>query len=91
MKITSYLDIFIKLGYTPPAWASLTAGALVLVTLTLSVYLLLEHLSAYKNPEVVLCCCHIVFGCRHIVNVCSYWIIILFYFLFGSTLRNKNS
>ncbi|KAF5449062.1 hypothetical protein F2P56_029547 [Juglans regia] len=39
------------LGYVAPTWASLVAGSFVLVTLVLSIYLLFEHLSAYKNPE----------------------------------------
>ncbi|PIN13970.1 hypothetical protein CDL12_13412 [Handroanthus impetiginosus] len=38
-------------AYSTPIWAVLIAGFSVVVTLTLSVYLLLEHLSAYKNPE----------------------------------------
>ncbi|XP_042981258.1 protein LAZ1-like isoform X4 [Carya illinoinensis] len=46
MNTTSYL-----LGYVAPTWASLVAGSFVLVTLVLSIYLLFEHLSAYKNPE----------------------------------------
>ncbi|XP_031745123.1 protein LAZ1 isoform X2 [Cucumis sativus] len=37
--------------YTPPTWATLAAAALVILTLVLSLYLLFEHLSAYKNPE----------------------------------------
>ncbi|XP_062086648.1 protein LAZ1 isoform X1 [Humulus lupulus] len=51
MRITAGLNLFIELGYSPPTWASLVAGGFVLVTLTLSLYLLFEHLSAYKNPE----------------------------------------
>ncbi|CAI0469158.1 unnamed protein product [Linum tenue] len=39
------------LGYYPPIWASTLAGALMAVSLSLSCYLLFEHLSAYKNPE----------------------------------------
>ncbi|KAK6946524.1 Organic solute transporter subunit alpha/Transmembrane protein 184 [Dillenia turbinata] len=50
MRITNYL-YFNVLTYSPPIWASLIAGAFVLMTLTLSMYLLFEHLSAYKNPE----------------------------------------
>ncbi|KAG2703051.1 hypothetical protein I3760_06G119200 [Carya illinoinensis] len=46
MRITTYL-----LGYLAPTWASVVAGAFVLVTLVLSTYLVFEHLSAYKNPE----------------------------------------
>lgn len=37
--------------YTAPTWAVLIAGACVILTLCLSLYLLFEHLSAYKNPE----------------------------------------
>ncbi|XP_074276684.1 protein LAZ1 [Silene latifolia] len=38
-------------GYSTPIWAVLIAGTFVLSTLCLSLYLLFEHLSAYKNPE----------------------------------------
>ncbi|KAJ7967082.1 Protein LAZ1 [Quillaja saponaria] len=51
MKIQSYLSLVTQLAYAPPTWATVIAGAFVLTSLTLSVYLLLEHLSAYKNPE----------------------------------------
>ncbi|XVE93991.1 hypothetical protein REPUB_Repub01dG0241900 [Reevesia pubescens] len=47
MKITiDYL-----LSYSPPIWATLIAGVLVVLTLSLSMYLIFEHLSSYKNPE----------------------------------------
>lgn len=55
MKFFSYHDLLILLTYNPPTWATIMAGAFVLITLTLSMYLLFEHLSAYKNPEVYLC------------------------------------
>ncbi|KAK9944370.1 hypothetical protein M0R45_009942 [Rubus argutus] len=51
MKITPFFDLTSQLAYTPPAWASVVCGIFVLITLTLSIYLLFEHLSAYKNPE----------------------------------------
>ncbi|KAF5936001.1 hypothetical protein ACSBR2_013903 [Camellia fascicularis] len=54
MKITEidYLNLVeVALSYSTPSWATLVAGAFVVVTLTLSIYLLFEHLSAYKNPE----------------------------------------
>ncbi|XAR52396.1 hypothetical protein NMG60_11020468 [Bertholletia excelsa] len=54
MKITvaDYLKLLeLASSYKTPSWATLTAGAFVVVTLTLSFYLLFEHLSAYKNPE----------------------------------------
>ncbi|KAL0300245.1 UNVERIFIED_CONTAM: protein LAZ1 [Sesamum angustifolium] len=38
-------------GYSTPIWAVLIAGVFVVISLTLSVYLLFEHLSTYKNPE----------------------------------------
>ncbi|KAL6652224.1 hypothetical protein ACP70R_011149 [Stipagrostis hirtigluma subsp. patula] len=37
--------------YSAPTWASLIAGFFVLLSLSLSMYLILEHLSAYNNPE----------------------------------------
>ncbi|KAE8706642.1 Protein LAZ1 [Hibiscus syriacus] len=46
MKITDYL-----LSYSPPLWATSIAGVLVVITLSLSVYLIFEHLASYKNPE----------------------------------------
>ncbi|PON78482.1 Lazarus [Trema orientale] len=51
MRIIADFNLFIELDYSPPTWASLVAGVFVFVTLTLSIYLLFEHLSAYKNPE----------------------------------------
>ncbi|CAN6554481.1 unnamed protein product [Malus baccata var. baccata] len=51
MKITPFLDLITQLAYTPPTWASLACGVFVLITLSLSIYLVFEHLSAYKNPE----------------------------------------
>ncbi|KAJ8527834.1 hypothetical protein K7X08_015285 [Anisodus acutangulus] len=38
-------------SYSTPIWATLVAGFFVILTLTLSMYLLFEHLSVYKNPE----------------------------------------
>lgn len=54
MKIISaYLDLIARLTYSPPTWATAVAGVFVLITLVLSLYLLFEHLAAYKNPEVL--------------------------------------
>uniref|UniRef100_A0A5B6ZIB3 Uncharacterized protein n=1 Tax=Davidia involucrata TaxID=16924 RepID=A0A5B6ZIB3_DAVIN len=50
MKIATYLNL-VTLTYSPHTWTNLVAGAFVLLTLTLSIYLLFEHLLAYKNPE----------------------------------------
>ncbi|TKY75534.1 LAZ1 protein [Spatholobus suberectus] len=44
-------SILIQLFSSPPAWATITAAAFLIPTLALSMYLLFEHLSAYKNPE----------------------------------------
>ena len=41
-------------SYSLPVWATIISGLFVAVSLSLSIYLLLNHLSAYKNPEV--CC-----------------------------------
>nr|GMD31936.1 protein LAZ1-like isoform X1 [Ipomoea batatas]GMD38431.1 protein LAZ1-like isoform X1 [Ipomoea batatas] len=38
-------------SYSTPIWATLIGGFFTLLSLALSIYLLLEHLSAYKNPE----------------------------------------
>ncbi|XP_060209543.1 protein LAZ1-like isoform X1 [Lycium barbarum] len=38
-------------SYSTPIWATIVAGLFVILTLTLSMYLLFEHLSVYKNPE----------------------------------------
>uniref|UniRef100_A0A7N0T091 Protein LAZ1 n=1 Tax=Kalanchoe fedtschenkoi TaxID=63787 RepID=A0A7N0T091_KALFE len=50
MKIT-YFDLISETSYSLPVWAAVVAGFFVLISLTLSAYLLFEHLSAYKNPE----------------------------------------
>ncbi|XP_008781279.1 protein LAZ1 isoform X2 [Phoenix dactylifera] len=39
------------LSYSPPIWATLIAGLFVVISLTLSMLLIFNHLSAYKNPE----------------------------------------
>ncbi|KAL4616420.1 hypothetical protein ACB092_07G197800 [Castanea dentata] len=51
MRIKKFHGLVTSLTSTAPLWASLISGSLVLVTLALSIYLLFEHLSAYKNPE----------------------------------------
>lgn len=45
------MTVNLHLITSTPSWATAIAGTLVLVTLTLSVYLVFDHLSAYKNPE----------------------------------------
>ncbi|KAE9609504.1 putative organic solute transporter subunit alpha/Transmembrane protein [Lupinus albus] len=41
----------IIMEYSPPTWATLIGVVFLLLTVTLSMYLLFDHLSAYKNPE----------------------------------------
>ncbi|RZC67366.1 hypothetical protein C5167_011059 [Papaver somniferum] len=50
MEIIEYLHQT-SLSYNPPPWASVTAGTLVVITLILSMYLVFDHLTSYKNPE----------------------------------------
>ncbi|XP_064955389.1 protein LAZ1-like isoform X3 [Musa acuminata AAA Group] len=50
MKITEKLFQSL-LSYSPPIWATAVGGVSVVVTLFLSMFLLFQHLSAYKNPE----------------------------------------
>lgn len=42
------------LSYSPPIWATVIAGVFMVMTLSLSLFLIFNHLSAYKNPEVPL-------------------------------------
>lgn len=44
-------SLFAALKSSAPTWPYLLAGVFVFISLTLSIYLLFEHLSAYKNPE----------------------------------------
>ncbi|PPD79865.1 hypothetical protein GOBAR_DD23205 [Gossypium barbadense] len=46
MKITDYL-----LGYSPPIWTTFVAGVFSVITIFLSLFLIFENLSSYKNPE----------------------------------------
>ena len=38
--------------YAAPTWAILISGFFMLLSVSLSMYLIFEHLSAYNNPEV---------------------------------------
>ncbi|RAL41797.1 hypothetical protein DM860_008979 [Cuscuta australis] len=42
---------FLSGGNSPPVWATLVGGFFLVVSLTLSTFLIFEHLSAYKKPE----------------------------------------
>ncbi|KAL9262282.1 LAZ1-like protein [Drosera capensis] len=50
MRISDYIN-GLSSDYSAPIWAAVTAGAFVILTLALSLYLLFQHLAAYKNPE----------------------------------------
>jgi hypothetical protein len=65
-------------------WALLVAGVFVLFSLSLSTFLLFDHLSTYNDPEVRICsygifvlsvqlyCCPVVWGLRQpCYRVCS--------------------
>ncbi|KAJ3680446.1 hypothetical protein LUZ60_016724 [Juncus effusus] len=45
-----FLDRFL-ISYSTPVWATVVAGFFVLLSLSLSTYLIFEHLSTYNNPE----------------------------------------
>ncbi|KAG6538038.1 hypothetical protein ZIOFF_003141 [Zingiber officinale] len=45
-----YLNL---LSYSTPGWAAAIGGILVVITLFLSMFLLFQHLSSYRNPEVL--------------------------------------
>ncbi|KAH1040567.1 hypothetical protein J1N35_042310 [Gossypium stocksii] len=47
MKITDYL-----LGYSPSIWATFVARVFSVITISLSLFLIFEHLSSYKNLEI---------------------------------------
>jgi hypothetical protein len=38
-------------NYAVPTWAILISGFFMLLSVSLSMYLIFEHLSAYNNPE----------------------------------------
>lgn len=52
MRVKLELLMPLLAQYKTPAWATLVAGFFVLLALSLSMYLIFEHLSAYNNPEV---------------------------------------
>ncbi|KAE9586594.1 hypothetical protein Lal_00004763 [Lupinus albus] len=51
MKMLNSMIMELAASYSPPTWATLIAAVFLLLTVTVSIYLLLDHLSAYKNPE----------------------------------------
>ncbi|AQK67299.1 14-alpha-glucan-branching enzyme 2-2 chloroplastic/amyloplastic [Zea mays] len=59
MELAKQLLVAVLRSYAPPLWATIIASVFVIISVSLSLYLLLNHLSAYKNPEVVNCyqCC----------------------------------
>jgi hypothetical protein len=75
-----------ELVYSPPVWATIIAAAFLLTTITLSVYLLFEHLSAYKNPEEqkFLIGVILMVPCYSIESV-SYFLLCFFLFILVTT------
>jgi hypothetical protein len=59
MRVNLELLMPLTAQYTAPAWATIVAGFFVLLALSLSMYLIFDHLSAYNNPEVLLCQLHL--------------------------------
>ncbi|KAI5592758.1 hypothetical protein POPTR_004G204600v4 [Populus trichocarpa] len=51
MEYLQDLIVYLLIRFSTPLWSTLISGAFVLISLSLSFYLLFEHLSAYKNPE----------------------------------------
>jgi hypothetical protein len=51
MGLASQLLLVLR-SYSLPVWATIISGLFVVVSLSLSLFLLFNHLSAYKNPEV---------------------------------------
>jgi hypothetical protein len=51
MELASQLLLALR-SYSLPVWATIISGLFVAVSLSLSLFLLFNHLSAYKNPEV---------------------------------------
>ncbi|KAM0942114.1 putative organic solute transporter subunit alpha/Transmembrane protein [Dioscorea sansibarensis] len=49
MRISGLIESLV--AYSPPSWAAVIAGIFVVTSLSLSMLLIFEHLSAYKNPE----------------------------------------
>ena len=52
MRVNIGLLVPLMAQYSAPIWATLVAGFFMLLALSLSMYLIFEHLSAYNNPEV---------------------------------------
>ncbi|RCV34946.1 hypothetical protein SETIT_7G199100v2 [Setaria italica] len=51
MRVNIGLIVPVMAQYSAPTWATIVAGLFTLVALSLSMYLIFEHLSAYNNPE----------------------------------------
>ncbi|KAI3700479.1 hypothetical protein L2E82_45109 [Cichorium intybus] len=50
----NFVDLVVALKVSPPPWPTVVAGVFVFISLTPSSYLLFEHLSTYKNPEMII-------------------------------------
>jgi hypothetical protein len=52
MRVNLGLLMPVMVQYTAPTWATLVAGFFVVLSLSLSLYLIFDHLSTYNSPEV---------------------------------------
>jgi hypothetical protein len=52
MRVSLGLLLPFTADYVAPTWAILISGFFMLLSVSLSMYLIFEHLSAYNNPEV---------------------------------------
>ncbi|CAN6276602.1 unnamed protein product [Urochloa humidicola] len=51
MRVNIGLLVPVMAQYSAPTWATIVAGLFMVLALSLSMYLIFEHLSAYNNPE----------------------------------------
>lgn len=52
MRVNPALFLPLMAEYAAPTWAILISGFFMLLSVSLSMYLIFQHLSAYNNPEV---------------------------------------
>jgi phosphatidylserine synthase len=51
MRVNPALFLPLMAEYAAPTWAILISGFFMLLSVSLSMYLIFQHLSAYNNPE----------------------------------------
>ncbi|ONM15008.1 Protein LAZ1 [Zea mays] len=76
MRLNVGLLVPLMAQYSAPTWATLVAGFFMLLALSLSTYLIFEHLSAYNNPEeqkfvlgvILMVPCYAIESCISLIN-----------------------